>query len=590
MPLPAVYHFSSKEKSNYYKCKEELSCPSILFIFPTPCSPRLSPQCSSPPPPALAAGETTRVSVASNGGQANDSSGQSGSHVFSADGRFVAFVSGASNLVPGDTNGQSDIFVHDRLTKKTTRVSVASDGTQGNGYCLISAISADGRFVAFSSSSTNLVPGDTNDAMDAFVHDRVTHTTTRVSIASDGTQGNGYGIDRWLDISADGRFVAFFSYSDNLVPEDVNGSIPDVFVHDRLTGKTTLESVASDGTQGNYGADYPVISADGNVVAFDSWSDNLVPGDSNLGPDIFVRDRNAKKTTRVSVASDGTEGNGSYRNVLQYAGLSADGRFVSFSSYADNLVPGDTNNKPDVFVHDRVTHTTTRVSVTSDGAQGNGYSFASAISADGRFVAFESDNLIPGEGGGVFVHDRVTRETTLVSVASDGTPGNGSSFTLSLSADGRLVAFYSEATNLVPGDTNGAYDIFVRDRLLLPDQRADIAVTQTKWTGPVHKGGLLTYRVKVQNNGIDPASNVSLTDLVPLNARLLSVSPSQGSCYKGPISVCRLGNLAAGASATVQVNLKTNQRGVLKNTAYGNAPPKDPAPGNNTSSSITPVW
>lgn len=541
-------------------------------------------------PPALAAGETTRVSVASNGGQANDSSGQSGSHVFSADGRFVAFNSGASNLVPGDTNGQSDIFVHDRLTKKTTRVSVASDGTQGNGYCLISAISADGRFVAFSSSSSNLVPGDTNGVMDAFVRDRVTHTTTRVSVASDGTQGNGYGIDRWLDISADGRFVTFFSYSDNLVPDDVNGSIPDVFVHDRLTGKTTLESVASDGTQGNLNAVYPSISADGNVVAFVSDATNLVPGDKNHGPDIFVRDRNAKKTTRVSVASDGTEGNGSYRNVLQYAGLSADGRFVSFSSYADNLVPGDTNNKPDVFVHDRVTHTTTRVSVTSDGEQGNGYSFASAISADGRFVAFESDNLIPGEGGGVFVHDRVTRETTLVSVASDGTPGNGSSFILSLSADGRLVAFNSEATNLVPGDTNGAYDLFVRDRLLLPDQRADIAVTQTKWTGPVHKGDLLTYRVKVQNNGIDPASNVSLTDLVPLNARLLSVSPSQGSCYKGPISVCRLGNLAAGASATVQVNLKTNQRGVLKNTAYGNAPPKDPAPGNNTSSSITPVW
>jgi uncharacterized repeat protein (TIGR01451 family) len=146
-----------------------------------------------------------------------------------------------------------------------------------------------------------------------------------------------------------------------------------------------------------------------------------------------------------------------------------------------------------------------------------------------------------------------------------------------------LVAFYSDATNLVPEDTNGVGDIFVRDRLLLPDQRADIAVTQTKWIGPVHKGDLLTYRVKVQNNGIDPASNVSLTDLVPLNAWLLSVSPSQGSCYKGPISVCRLGNLAAGASATVQVNLKTNQRGVLKNTAFGNAPPEDPARGNNTS-------
>src|SRR5439155_1436556 len=195
----------------------------------------------------------------------------------SADGRFVAFVSFATNLVAGDTNGATDVFVHDRQTGTTERVSVASDGKKGNDGSRGAALSADGRFVAFHSTPTNLGPGDTNGATDVFVHDRQTGTTERVSVASGGTEGNGFSAGPAL--SADGRFVAFHSTATNLVAGDTNGKT-DVFVHDRQTGTTERVSVASDATQGNNASSYPALSADGRFVAFHSDATNLVAGDT----------------------------------------------------------------------------------------------------------------------------------------------------------------------------------------------------------------------------------------------------------------------------------------------------------------------
>ncbi|HAL29388.1 MAG TPA: hypothetical protein DCP20_01540, partial [Coriobacteriia bacterium] len=197
------------------------------------------------PSSALAAttGITERVSVASDGAEANGWS-PSGIPSISADGRYVAFGSDATNLVADDTNGEIDIFVHDRVTGITERVSVASDGSQGNGALLRPAISGDGRCVAFLSLATNLVPGDTNGLSDVLVHDRVTGVTERVSVASDGSQGNGRCL--WVSISEDGRYVAFASDSTNLVMDDTNGA-DDIFVHDRVTGITERASVASDG-------------------------------------------------------------------------------------------------------------------------------------------------------------------------------------------------------------------------------------------------------------------------------------------------------------------------------------------------------
>src|SRR5437870_4266363 len=237
---------------------------------------------------------TERVSVASDGTQGN---GASDGAAISGDGRFVAFRSSASNLVPGDTNGTFDVFVHDRQTGETVRASVASDGAQGNGASNTPAISADGRFVAFTSSASNLVPGDTNSTDDVFVRDRQTRQTTRVSVASDGTQSNGLSL--YQSISADGRFVAFPSAATNLVPGDTNAKA-DTFVHDRMTGATERVSVASDGTQGNGDSGVPAISADGRFVAFESDATNLVPVDTNSSRDVFVRATGTPTTTSTT--------------------------------------------------------------------------------------------------------------------------------------------------------------------------------------------------------------------------------------------------------------------------------------------------
>jgi hypothetical protein len=424
----------------------------------------------------------TRASITSDGSQGNAGPAFSSRPALSADGRYVAFGSAATNLNGDDTNATSDVFVRDQKTGQTTRVSVATGGTQGNGPSYDPAIAADAPFVAFKSAASNLVSGDTGFE-DIFVHNWQTGQTTRVSIDSLGTQANGSSFHPTL--SKNGRFVAFWSQASNLVSGDTNNAA-DVFVHDRDVDedgifdepgyiRTVRVSVASNGTQGNNDSSLPALSADGRYVAFASAATNLVSGDTNTIYDVFVHDRDVDedgifdepgyiRTVRVSVASDGTQGNGGSATPA----LSADGRFIAFWSFASNLVGEDTNNQYDAFVYDRQTGQTTRVSVASAGTQGNGSSHAPALSADGRFVAFNSDatNLVSGDtnnAADVLVHDRQTGQTTRASVASAGTQGNGDSGTPALSADGHFVAFDSSATNLVSGDTNNAADTFVAD-------------------------------------------------------------------------------------------------------------------------------
>ena len=410
---------------------------------------------------AATTGTTARVSVASDGTQGNCGSALPS---VSADRRYVAFESCATNLVGGDTNSSADIFAHDRQTGQTERVSVASNGTQGNDDSGVASISADGRYVAFESEASNLVSGDANGHWDVFVHDRQTGQTERVSVASNGTQGNGYS--GWPSISTDGRYVAFVSVASNLVGGDTNNSM-DIFVHDRQTGQTERVSVASNGTQGNDTSTWPSISADGHYVAFDSVASNLVSGDTHGHWDVFVHDRQTGQTERVSVASNGTQGNGYSTS----PSISTDGRYVAFESEASNLVSGDTNNSMDVFVHDRQTGQTERVSVASNGTQGNDHSGWPSISTDGYYVAFYSsaNNLVSGDTNSIadlFIHDRITSQTTLVSVASDGTQGNDWSDLPSRPPDGCSVEFTSWASNLVTGDTNEVADVFARDCLI----------------------------------------------------------------------------------------------------------------------------
>ena len=413
-------------------------------------------------PSALAQAATTRMSVATDGTEGNAGSFTSS---ISADGRYVAFDSQASNLVPSDTNAASDVFVRDTRAGTVKRVSLANDGAEANSYSYNSAISADGRYVAFESFASNLVPGDTNGTWDVFVRDTVANTTQRVSVATGGTQGNGDSFNS--AISPDGKFVTFFSAASNLVTGDTN-AVRDVFVRDMVAGTTKIVSVATDGTQGNSDSNYSSISADGRYVAFDSNASNLVLGDTNGSADSFVRDMLQGTTKRVSVANDGAQGNGGSG---YEPSISADGRYVAFFSDASNLVTGDANGQNDVFVRDTVAGTTKLVSVASDGTQGNGWSTFSAISADGRYVAFASyaSNLVTGDANAnwdIFVRDTVALTTKRVSVATAGTEGDSfSHYGLSINADGRYVAFESNSINLVVGDTNVMRDVFVRGPL-----------------------------------------------------------------------------------------------------------------------------
>jgi Tol biopolymer transport system component len=382
----------------------------------------------------------------------------------SEDGRYVAYESYATNLVPGDVNAAYDIFVRDRQSGTTNRVSKSSAGVEGNGESSSSSISADGRYVAFESSATNLITGDTNSQRDIFVRDRQTGTTSRVSRDSAGVEGNGGSY--FPSFSADGRYVVFYSDATNLVAGDTN-SISDVFVRDRNTGTTSLVSRNSAGVVGNGASFNPSISSDGRYVAFVSYASNLVSDDTNGKSDIFVRDRNTGTTSRVSRSSAGVQGDDwSYG-----ASISADGRYVAYDSQATNLVAGDTNGVDDIFVRDRNTGTTSLISRTSAGVLGNGGSDYPSISADGRYVAFHShaSNLVSGDTNGhydIFVRDRNTGTTSRVSRDSAGVEGDEESYYPSISADGRYVTYESDATNLVSGDTNGLYDIFVRDRQL----------------------------------------------------------------------------------------------------------------------------
>ena len=335
----------------------------------------------------------TRISVSSSGAQGNGPSGYSKS--VSSDGRYIAFNSDATNLAQGDTNGLKDIFVRDLTTGTTTRVSVSSSGAQADGISGSVGLTPDGRYVVFVSEATKLVPGDTNGLMDVFVRDLVKGTTTLVSVSNTGAQGDGDSSD--CSISDDGRCVAFVSESANLVPGDTNGE-QDVFVRDLVKGTTTRVSVGNTGTQADNWSDTPDISSDGGHVVFLSEATNLVRGDTNGRQDVFVRDLEKRTTTRASVSGTGVQGDLQSQN----PDISSDGRFVVFESNADDLVPGDTNRRNDIFVQDLVGGTTVRASVGADGAQGNDTSGNTAISSDGRYVVFDSlsSNLVPGDTNG----------------------------------------------------------------------------------------------------------------------------------------------------------------------------------------------
>jgi hypothetical protein len=436
---------------------------------------------------AAAGATTARVSVGPAGLQAN---ADSQAPVLSASGRFVAFYSSATNLIGlgNDTNATSDIFVYDRQTQTTERVNVSSSGDQANGESDTPAISASGRFVAYGSWATNLVANDTNVTIDIFVRDRQLGTTERASVNSSAVQGNNFSGSP--SISGDGRYVAFDSRSTNLAPGKTTNAYG-IFVHDRQTGNTVLASQSSAGVCGNNDAYRPSISGNGQFVAFYSTATNLVPDDSNATVDVFVRDLINNTTGRVSVATDGTQMNGNIN--ADRVSISNDGRYIAFNSSATNLVANDTNAAEDIFVRDRQAGNTKRVSVSSTGQQAGADSANPRLSGNGRYVAFTSlaTNLVSGDSNAaadVFIHDMQTGLTGRLSVSGNGTQGNNDSHASAVDADGGLVAFASRSSNLVSGDTNAAWDAFVRDRPSTTLEDVDHRIQYDNWKGTINAG------------------------------------------------------------------------------------------------------
>jgi Tol biopolymer transport system component len=393
---------------------------------------------------------TERISVAADGTQ-----GDGASLLPSTDaaGRYVAFLSDAANLVPGDTNGHSDVFLRDTRLNTVELISRGRNGTPANGNAGLPRISSDGRFVVYYSQATNVVadPAGPQAIYNVYVYDRTAGTTERIPAGDHGGMS--------ADISGDGRYVTYQSFSGDVVP-DADGDLH-VYAYDRQEGTTTLVSRAADGSPAQSGGDDARISGDGRYVAFLSWSADLVPGDTNDEIDVFVRDLRTETTARVSVATDGTQGDGWSAE----PSISADGRTIAFASEASTLTPGDTNGDYDVFVHDAVTGATTLISHAYDGsAAGFGFSYSPDISDDGTHVAFWSSvwNLVPDDTnwvGDTFVYDLAARSATRVSVTSDGAQAGGSDAGV-ITAGGEYVFYRASAPDLVPDDTNNVDDVF----------------------------------------------------------------------------------------------------------------------------------
>ena len=402
-----------------------------------------------------------RISVDSAGLQGDAASDFTYPPSFSADGRYVAFSSKASNLVAGDTNGVEDVFVRDRDLQTTTRISTGPGAVEGNAASILPSISPDGRYVGFSSSASNLVAGDTNAFPDTFLYDRQTGLMIRLSM--NGAQ-EGNSQSNQPTVSPDGNYWVFISWASNLVANDTNG-VADVFLYSMSQGTLTRFSVDSSGVEGNGDSTVAAVSNGGRYVAFKSAASNLVTGDTNGKADIFRHDTQTGTTIRLSVGNSGNESNGdSYRPMI-----SADGRYIAFMSDASNLAAGDTNAVSDTFVRDSTLNTTVRVSVGDYGQQGNGASYDPAISSDGRYVEFASSasNLVTGDtnaANDIFVRDLQTGSIRRVSVSASGAQADGASDgRASFAVSQPYLVYTSSASNLTVGDTNAVVDVFAVD-------------------------------------------------------------------------------------------------------------------------------
>lgn len=407
---------------------------------------------------------TERVNLDPQGGQ---TTGDTYGVVIAAGGRHLGFTSISPQLVPGDTNGRYDAFVRDRVTGINSQVNVSTSGVLANRHSILSGLSADGRFVAFNTHANNLVPGVTTFEHQVYLRDLHLGTTECMSTTSWGE--GGHGPSHGGVPSDDGRYVVFYSRAINLGGGVASGSTDQIFVRDRATGGIECASSDAGGAHANSDCLHPRISPDGRFVTFGSLATNLAPGTGSF-VQVYLRDRQTGVLEVVSLDPGGNPAQGSSN---WPSAPSADGRFVAFQSVSSNLIPGVGNGASQIFLRDRLTGTCELVSVAAGGSAGNGASSRPGLSPDGRFVVFQSaaSDLVAGDTNGaldVFVRDRLLGTTMRVSVATDGTQAAGACelgwMSGVITSDGRSVVFESAAPNLVMADTNGARDLFVHDR------------------------------------------------------------------------------------------------------------------------------
>lgn len=382
----------------------------------------------------------------------------------SANGDLIAFDSDATNLTANDTNAQADVFVRNRYTSEVELISRTPSGAVGNGESVFADISADGRYVVFESAATNLLAVADQNSA-RDIFVRDRQTGVTSLISKSSGGAQGDGVSENPSISENGRYVAFDSLATNLVANDTNDS-QDVFVHDRQNGTTVRVSLSSGGVQGDETSWNAAISGDGEWVAFASIATTLVSGDTNGFQDIFLRDLVNNQTYRVSESTGGAQGN----NDSDAPAVSADGRYVVFESRATNLDGGDAGSFSDIFLYDHQGGAVTRITEAYDGTPIDGDCHLANISDDGSLIVYDSEAsvIIPGDANNhfadVFLYDVAAGETTLLSRSSGGAQGNNDSYQAAISGDGEVIAFASLASNLVFGDTNGRQDVFIHAR------------------------------------------------------------------------------------------------------------------------------
>ena len=546
----------------------------------------------------------------------------------SGDGQLVAFVSSASNLEPTAVDSTFRVFLKNRTSGTVELVAVNANGDPSNDTASNPAISSNGQHIAFTTTATNLHPADNNFIRDVYVRDTQAMTTTLISVGFDGTLANQ--LSSVPAISADGRFVVFESTATNLVSDDFNFQA-DVFVRDRDADedgifdepeadamRTVRVSVSGEGTAGNNASHSSSISADGRFVAFVSSATNLVAGDTNSQPDVFLHDRDAdengvfdetepaaRATYLISVGDDGEPADGLSLNTA----VSADGRFVAFESYATNLLPTAVDIRQHIYVRDWQAGTTTLISRTSTGAPADDSSGNPVLSGDGRFIAFESvasdlTDEDPNFGGDIYLHDRDADEngifdetgagattTQRINLHDDGAASvNGQAFNPSMRTDGAEIAFESDANDLVADDSNGFSDVFVRQWAgsTPPPSGADLAVTISGTAVVLGDGASATFQLSVTNNGPDTAENVSVSRTTSGNQPLFAV---------GCLFCLDDATLAANASksmayASLGTISSANQvyQGSSTLAATVSSPTADPNPSNNSDSFTTDYY